>query len=124
MSNLKQCPIEKAFDHVGKKWGINIIRDLFLGKKRFRDFLAANPELSTKMLSSRLRELERKGIIEKRIAQKSPLLIEYHLTDKGRKLRPVLYSLAVYAVQECPKEIIASNASAADAMREIKAGLG
>ena len=38
-SGMKNCPIETAFEHMGKKWAINIIRDMFFGKKRFKEFL-------------------------------------------------------------------------------------
>ena len=55
----KCCPIETALKYIGKKWSINIIRDLFMGKRRFRDFLNSSAELSTKMLSQRLKELEK-----------------------------------------------------------------
>lgn len=101
----KYCPIENALKHIGKKWTINILRDMFRGKKRFKDFLAANPKLSTKMLSLRLKEMEKDRIIEKNIVGKSPVLIEYHLTKKGKHLNKVLYELYYFSLKQYPEEI-------------------
>lgn len=101
----KHCPIENALKHIGKKWTINVLRDMFRGKKRFKDFLAANPKLSTKMLSLRLKEMERDGLIEKQIVGKSPVLIEYHLTEKGKHLNKVLYELYYFSLEQYPEEI-------------------
>ena len=78
--NIKSCPIGITLNFIGKKWTIHILRDLFLGRKRFSDFLKTNPQLSTKTLSIRLKELENNGIIEKQIISKTPVLIEYNLT--------------------------------------------
>ncbi len=101
----KYCPIENALKHVGKKWTINVLRDMFRGKKRFKDFLTANPKLSTKMLSLRLKEMEKDGLIEKNIVGKNPVLIEYNLTEKGRRLNKVLYELYYFSLKQYPEEI-------------------
>ena len=102
---LKNCPVATALSHIGGKWSINIIRDLMLGKKRFKDFLNENQNLSTKMLSKRLKDLEREGIIEKNIISKNPVLIEYSLTEKGKSLNTVLYDLALFSVKYYSKEV-------------------
>jgi len=102
---VKCCPIEAAFVHIGKKWAINIIRDLFMGKKRFKEFLEVNKNLSGKVLSQRLKELEKEGIIKKKIVSKTPLRAEYELTPKGRNLEKVLYEVIVYAMKNCSKEV-------------------
>ena len=78
--NIKTCPIETSVKYIGGKWSINIIRDMFRGKKRFSDFLKENPKISTKMLSARLKELEQNKLIEKRIVNKTPVIIEYYRT--------------------------------------------
>lgn len=101
----KYCPIENTLKHIGKKWTMNILRDMFRGKKRFKDFLAASPKLSTKMLSLRLKEMEKDGIIEKNIVGKSPVLIEYCLTEKGKHLNKVLYELYYFSTTQYPEEI-------------------
>lgn len=103
---MKACPIEACFSQIGKKWSINIIRDLFMGKKRFKDFLNSNPELSTKMLSERLRELEKHDLIEKNIVSKSPIMIEYTLTKKGKSLNKILYELSIFSLQQMPEDVL------------------
>ena len=104
-THVKCCPVETALKHIGKKWAINIVRDLFAGKKRFTDFLDANPNLSTKMLSARLKELERDGIIEKKIISTSPVTIEYALTKRGKRLNRVLYEMSLFSFREYSGEL-------------------
>lgn len=105
----KNCPIEKTMEYIGSKWTLIIIRDLFFGRKRFREFLSANPALSTKVLSSKLKELETNKLIVKEITSKSPVIIEYKLTQKGGALNKVLWEVAMYGVTNLKKEI--SNTS-------------
>lgn len=105
MEALKQCPVEVTLRCIGRKWTLHILRDLFQGETRFSGILRANPRLSTKTLSLRLRELEKLNLIEKTITQKTPLLIEYHLTEKGRALGPVIQELAIYSIRYNPSEV-------------------
>ncbi len=105
MVNIKCCPIEIALSHIGKKWAINIVRDLFEGKKRFNEFLKANEKISTKMLSARLKELEQDKILTKNITNMSPITIEYKLTDRGIALNKILYEMAVFSLNEYGKEV-------------------
>jgi|ETNmetMinimDraft_16_1059900.scaffolds.fasta_scaffold166380_1 DNA-binding HxlR family transcriptional regulator len=99
------CPIETAFNYLGKKWSVNIIRDMFRGKKKFSEFLKANPDLSTKMLSARLKDLEKDGFISKDIVSKSPISVEYHLTKRGRGLNKVLFEASVFSIKHCRGEV-------------------
>ena len=105
MEALKQCPVEVTLRCIGRKWTLHILRDLFQGETRFSGILRANPRLSTKTLSLRLRELEKLNLIEKTITQKTPLLIEYHLTEKGRALGPVIQELPIYSIRYNPSEV-------------------
>ena len=97
--NFRRCPIELTMEQLGKKWAIPIIRDLFKGKTRFKEFLEANPKLSPKVLSTRLKDLQEYSIIEKKIVRPTPLLIEYELTEKGKALGDILYSLASFSIK-------------------------
>lgn len=101
----KSCPIDVALKYVGKKWSIELVKDLFFGMKHFNEFLEANPKLSSKILSMRLKELEKNGIIEKKVVSVTPLSIEYCLTPKGRTLNRVVYELAVFAMTECRPDL-------------------
>lgn len=103
--NIKCCPIEITLTFLGRKWAINILRDLFFGKKRFSDFLKSNTKLSTKILSLRLKELESYGIIEKLIVNKTPVQIEYKLTRKGNALNKILFEMAIFSMEQSPNEV-------------------
>ena len=94
-----ECPINKAVELFNKKWTIQLIRDMFFGKKQFKDFQEDKPNLSNKVLSQRLKEMEEKGLIEKRIINTSPVSTEYHLTEYGKKLNKVIYELADFIVE-------------------------
>ena len=87
-----QCPIARTIGVVGDARSLMIIRELFLGSRRFDQFeaqLRAPPALLTK----RLKALEDAGIISRRPYQSSPLRYEYHLTRKGVDLWPVMIGL-------------------------------
>lgn len=103
--NMKNCPIEISLNYLGKKWTIQIIRDFFKGKKRFSEFLKSNPQISTKMLSLRLRELLNSGLIKKKVISTIPVKVEYYLTQKGAALNRVLFQLAEFSVRNYTKEV-------------------
>ena len=105
VQNMKECPIEVALSYLGKKWTIQIIRDLFKGKNRFSEFLDSNPQISTKMLSLRLKELQKSGLIEKKVYPTTPVTIEYSLTRKGEALNKVLFQLAEFSLKNYPTEV-------------------
>ena len=96
------CPrYEQAVQILGKKWTGLILRVLMTGKKRFCDFKASLPEMSDRILSERLKELEDAGILVRRVRDTRPVLIEYELTDKGRALEPVVAAIQHWADQWC-----------------------
>jgi DNA-binding HxlR family transcriptional regulator len=105
LKQIKRCPVEVTLRCIGRKWTLHIIRDLFQGETRFSGILKANPQLSTKTLSLRLRELEKIGLIQKTIKHKTPLLIEYQLTEKGRALGAVIRELAIFSIRHNPTEV-------------------
>ena len=87
------CPIAKTLDIIGDRWTLLIVRDLFLGATRFTEFREHSPGLPTKVLSDRLKSLERHLIIERRVYSEHPLRAEYHLTARGRSLEPLLTAI-------------------------------
>ena len=95
------CPVSKALTFISKKWSIEIIKDMFFGKKRFKEFKEGKPNLSNKVLSDCLKNLENNGIIEKRILNSTPVTTEYHLTELGKSLNRVIYELAIFALDNC-----------------------
>jgi DNA-binding HxlR family transcriptional regulator len=102
---FKRCPLEVSADIIGGKWTLQIMRDLFMEKKRFSDFLDRNPGLSSKVLSTRLKGLQERGLIEKCVVSVTPLRIEYHLTEKGIALGDVLFHVALFSIHHDRKEV-------------------
>jgi DNA-binding HxlR family transcriptional regulator len=96
MVEMKKCPTKFALKFF-KKWSIEIVRDIWFGKKRFTEILEANQGLSSKVLSQRLRELDEYGIIDKIIVSKTPMRAEYNLTEKGQALNKIMYDLAIFS---------------------------
>jgi DNA-binding HxlR family transcriptional regulator len=96
--HIKTCPIELVVDLFRKKWVIHIIRDLFYGKTRFNEFKEGKPELSNKVLSNCLKDMEKNGLIHKIVDKCDKKDIRYMLTDKGKSLNKILYEIAIVTV--------------------------
>ena len=96
--HIKSCPIELVVDLFRKKWVIHIIRDLFYGKTRFNEFKEGKPELSNKVLSNCLKDMEKNGLIHKIVDKCDKKDIRYMLTDKGKSLNKILYEIAILTV--------------------------
>ena len=94
------CPVDKTLNLINKKWSIQIIRDMFFGKKHFKEFKEDKPKLSNKVLSGCLKDLEKNGIIEKKVIETSPVATEYHLTDYGRSMNRIVYELAMFTLND------------------------
>ena len=93
--NIKSCPIELVVTLFRKKWVIQIIRDLFFGKTRFNEFKEGKPNLSNKVLSNCLKDMENNGIIDKIVDKYDKKNIRYKLTEKGKSLNKILYEIAM-----------------------------
>lgn len=103
---MKACPIDNTFKIIGKKFTVHILRNMTkLGQSRFNQFLDSVEGINPKTLSARLREMERNGIIEKRVYAGTPVKIEYVVTKKGLALNPILESMAAFSMQYCAKDV-------------------
>ena len=111
VENMKNCPIEVSLNILGKKWSIQIIRDLFKGKTKFTQFLESNPQLSTKMLSMRLKELQASDIIKKTTKPTTPVEINYLLTSKGKRLNKILFHLAEFSLENYSSRVYNKKSS-------------
>lgn len=92
----QHCPIAMTLDIIGDRWTILIIRDLYFGRSRFKDLMEASPGMSTKILSERLKLLESHGIVTRKVYREHPLRAEYHLTEFGMSLEPVLNAIGLW----------------------------
>ncbi|MFX0094218.1 MAG: winged helix-turn-helix transcriptional regulator [Candidatus Hodarchaeota archaeon] len=120
MTAIKTCPTKLALRFF-KKWSIEIVRDIWFGKAKFTEILQANPGLSTKVLSQRLKELEKYGIIDKIIVSMTPMRAEYKLTEKGRALNRIMYDLAMFSYEFYIEEIFEGNPPTRSEMAEMTA---
>lgn len=87
------CGVARALDFVGERWGLLVVRELVLGPRRFTDLLRGLPGVSTNVLSTRLRQLERAGVVERRLLPPPAASTVYELTAYGRELEPILFAL-------------------------------
>ena len=88
------CPVAHALELVGERWALLVVRELLNGPKRYTDLAAALPGIGTNILASRLRDLERGGIVQKRQLPPPAAAKVYELTPYGEELREPLYALA------------------------------
>jgi len=86
------CSIARTLDVVGERWTLLILRDAFNGKRRFEDFAASLP-IASNVLTVRLQSLVRNGVLSRERYHERPARYEYRLTEKGRRLYPVLIAL-------------------------------
>ena len=92
------CPLyHEAVELVGRRWTGAILRVLMDGPLRFSEIGQAVPELSDRLLSERMKELEARQIVERRVIPGPPLRVEYSLSKMGRELEPALSELQRWA---------------------------
>ena len=103
--DLKTCPIVVTFRLIGKQWTGAILREMFLGEKQFNRFRANIKGITPRMLSLRLRELEKYKIINRKIVSEYPIRIEYFLTESGKDLGKIILSAAAFSMQHFPKSV-------------------
>lgn len=94
------CPIARSLAELGDRWTLLIVRELFLGTRRF-DAFQAQTGASPHLLSVRLKRLEDDGIIERRLYQSRPRRYEYRLTEKGKDLLGVVLALRAWGLRWC-----------------------
>jgi DNA-binding HxlR family transcriptional regulator len=92
-SHRDACAAAHALDLVGERWALLVVRELLLGPKRFTDLRAGIPDLSSNILSQRLRELEQAGVVLRRKLPPPAASWIYELTGWGYELEPVILAL-------------------------------
>ena len=89
----------QAIELIGKRWTGAILLVLMDGALHFSELRDLVPDISDRLLSERLKELESEDIVERRVIDGAPVRVEYSLTDKGTALEPVVRSLKTWAHQ-------------------------
>ena len=87
------CPAETTLEIIGGRWKLLILRELLSGVSRFGELRRRLSGISEKMLAQHLRELERDGIIARKIYPEVPPKVEYSLTASGNTLKPIIDGL-------------------------------
>ena len=93
------CPVNYALEMFGDKWTFLVLRDLFQGKRFYKDFKSSKEGIATNILSDRLKKLEAHGIIESKVYEQLKTKKEYKLTEKGLALIPVLIEMILWSNQ-------------------------
>jgi len=103
---FQQCPIKASMGVLGRKWTTLILRDVGFRKiDRFNHLLESVPGLTPRVLSMRLKELERDGIIRKIEDQNSPAVVRWTLTEKGEDTLPILTRLMAFGAKWYAREV-------------------
>jgi len=102
MSRCRRCePVSReialAADLLERRWLLQVVVAAHTGALRFNEFGEAVVGISPRMLSARLRDLERAGMIQRVVIPDTPPGVEYRLTDRGRTLAPIVAALREYA---------------------------
>jgi len=101
----------RAVELIGGRWTGAVIQLLFHGRMRFAELRAGIPDISDRMLSERLRELESEGIVARIVVPETPVRVEYELTEKGRALEHALSAVGKWAERWVSESACGSRAS-------------
>ncbi|MEX2540256.1 MAG: helix-turn-helix domain-containing protein [Trueperaceae bacterium] len=97
--DIKQvCPrYHHAVELIGRRWTGAILILLLQGRTRFNELANCIPDISDRMLSERLKELEAEGVVRRIVLPETPVRVEYQLTDKGRSLQAAVSAISDWA---------------------------
>lgn len=98
------CPVAKASELLSRRWTPLVVRELICGSHRFNDIRRGVPRMSPSLLTQRLTELEALGVVERRPAPDADHM-EYHLTEAGRELEPIILQMGVWGRRWMQREI-------------------
>ena len=96
MSAIKEfpaCPVETTLALIGNKWKVLILRDLMTGTKRFGELKRSVGDVSQKVLTAQLRDMEENGLVSRKVYAEVPPRVEYSLTPLGESLSPILSAM-------------------------------
>lgn len=93
------CPVACGLDLLGDRWTLLVVRDLLLGRSRFKDFASSPEKMPTNILAERLERLVKAGVVRQVPVEPGSRHLGYHLTAKGEALRPVVEALKAWGLQ-------------------------
>ena len=98
MKTLPACPVETTLSLISDRWKVLILRELFLGTRRFGELKKALNGISQKVLTENLKDMAEQGLISRHVYAEVPPRVEYSLTPLGESLRPVLRAMFDWGV--------------------------
>jgi len=113
-----QCPVDYAFQRIGGKYKARILYQLHDGVKRYGELKRLLPDISPKMLTQALRELELDVLIRRHVYHEVPPRVEYSLEPTGREMMPVILQLSQWAIVQMARQGIGSSVPVEQAIRE------
>lgn len=99
------CPVEAALGLIGGKWKAIVLYHLMSATLRFNEIRKRIPDVTQRMLTNQLRELEADGLIVRVVYAQVPPRVEYSLSARGRTLEPVLLALKVWGQQHAGQKV-------------------
>ena len=105
MEGMKNCPLDITSRLIGKKFTVLILRNMMSNQTRFNQFIESIEGINPKTLSTRLKEMEKNGLIRRKIYPETPIRIEYYLTEKGVELKSILDQMVVFSTRYCPNDV-------------------
>jgi len=99
VTRRSMCPVACSLDVLGDRWTLLVVRDLFLGRSRFKDFMSSPEGIPTNILTDRLERLVRFGLVERIPAADGTKRQAYCLTQKGQALNPVVCAIRDWGLQ-------------------------
>ena len=93
---MPACPVETTLTLISDKWKVLILRDLLTGTKRFGELKKSIGQVSQKVLTAQLRQMEESGLLTRKVYAEVPPRVEYTLTDLGYSLKPILDAMWVW----------------------------
>ena len=102
-TKLDACPAETTLRVIGGRWKLIILWHLFQGVRRFSELQRGINGVTQKMLTQQLREMERDGVIQRKVYPQVPPKVEYSLTSLGKSLEPVLDAMCQWGLRQNDK---------------------
>lgn len=105
MEGMKNCPLDITSKLIGKKFTVLILRNMMSKQTRFNQFIGSIEGINPKTLSTRLKEMEKNGLIRRKIYHETPIRIEYYLTGKGMELKSILDKMVIFSARYCANDV-------------------
>ena len=93
---LPACPVETTLTLISDRWKVLILRDLMEGTRRFGELKKSIGQVTQKVLTANLRDMEEKGLLTRKVYAEVPPRVEYTLTELGYSLKPILDAMQAW----------------------------